>query len=148
MKRFKPVTLKAKFIDRKGSRNIKIPLNLNVGSARSRSAPANLANSASSDVSLSDRVDQVIFQEDTVSSHEIRRIRELKKWSGLRELLVNVAVEESCLLPGTICMHCQQTEATVRCNDCGPRQFFCLECSKSLHKTRNIFHILQLWTVS
>ncbi|KAK3716896.1 hypothetical protein QZH41_017010 [Actinostola sp. cb2023] len=88
----------------------------------------------------------VIFQEDTVSSHEIRRIRELKKWSGLRELLVNVAVEESCLLPGTICMHCQQTEATVRCNDCGPRQFFCLECSKSLHKTRNIFHILQLWT--
>ena len=149
MKRFRPVTLTAKFIDRRGSRREEIPLSLNVGTARASACPPASVQPETHDVL--DRVVQVDFideGETPVTAHEERRISEIKKWSSLREVLVNVAVEESCLPPDTLCVYCLQNPAVARCVYCGPRQFFCLDCSRELHRERNVFHVLQLWKVN
>ncbi|XP_046862985.1 uncharacterized protein LOC124456634 [Xenia sp. Carnegie-2017] len=54
------------------------------------------------------------------------------------------------MLPGQLCVKCLEDgipakKAEIRCRDCGHGQFYCFECAESLHRTRNVFHLVEVW---
>lgn len=91
--------------------------------------------------------------EHPVSSYEKRRRREADRWESLQDDLVKTCIEGSAMKPDQCCIKCSEDGqhdvlATMPCSDCGPNQFFCSDCAKSLHRTRNLFHIVEVWKVS
>ena len=146
MKRLKPVSLKATFLDRRGSRRQAISLSLgrqSVGVAAE--IPNNSADASSVhgfQVSAdTDHADD--FHDQSVTAHENRRIQQERKWAEIRDHLVDVAIEESSLPSGAVCIWCQETSAAVRCRYCGPQTFLCSECARKLHSSINTYHVLE-----
>ena len=145
MKRFKPASLKATFVDRRGSRRQDISLSLDRHTSSGAAEIGN--NSAESSVSSIHTVHSLHisedadvsgdFQEHSVSAHENRRIQEQLKWGELRDRLVDLAVENSYLPDAMVCVCCHKNNAMLRCTYCGPQAFLCLDCAKSLHSTIN-----------
>ncbi|XP_027035703.1 uncharacterized protein LOC113664303, partial [Pocillopora damicornis] len=80
-----------------------------------------------------------------LSSYEKRHIANIQKWDNIRRQLFDSYVEECCFLTDTTCVYCLQEPATLRCQYCGPKQYFCLECANILHSVRNHFHVLEKW---
>ncbi|RMX52982.1 hypothetical protein pdam_00025094, partial [Pocillopora damicornis] len=68
-----------------------------------------------------------------LSSYEKRHIANIQKWDNIRRQLFDSYVEECCFLTDTTCVYCLQEPATLRCQYCGPKQYFCLECANILH---------------
>ena len=87
------------------------------------------------------------FLEQPITAHENRRIQQEIKWAEIRDDLVHVAIEESSLPTGAVCIWCQETSATIRCHYCGPQTFLCSECARKLHSSINTYHVLELWKV-
>lgn len=151
MKRLKPVSFKATFVDRRGSRRQDISLSLdrrtNVGATPDTNTnnSAELPVSSLHDYHLADLSETGDFQH-SVSAHENRRIQEQIKWNEFRDRIVDVAIEDS-YLPNCSCVWCHKTTAVVKCSYCGPKAFLCLECARNLHSTINSYHVLELWKV-
>lgn len=80
-----------------------------------------------------------------LSSYEKRHIANIQKWDNIRRQLFDSYVEECCFPTDTTCVYCLQEPATLRCQYCGPKQYFCLECANILHSVRNHFHVLEKW---
>ena len=145
MKRFKPVSFKATFVDRRGSRKQDISLSLNRQTSEGAAgSPVSSAHSfhVSEDTDVSGD-----FQQHSVSAHENRRIQEQIKWTESRDRLVDLAIENSFLPNGTVCVWCHKTTAVLRCTYCGPQTFLCLDCAKNLHCSINTYHVPELWKV-
>lgn len=152
MKRLKPVSFKATFVDRRGSRRQDISLSLeNIGDV-SEVARADCTSGKPPVSSVHDyRVTDFDVSDDShlhsaVSIHERRRIQEQIRWNELRDLLVDSTIEESHL-SATTCVWCHKSTAVVKCSYCGPQTLLCLECARSLHSNINTFHVLELWKV-
>ena len=105
----------------------------------------------------SDETDPLVMDEEhpehSVSSYEKRRRREADHWESLQDDLTKTYIEGSAMKPNQCCIKCIEDGrpnmlATMRCSDCGPNQFYCSDCAESLHKTRNFFHIVEVWKVS
>ena len=106
----------------------------------------------------SDETDPMIMDEEqpehSVSSYEKRRRREADHWESLQDDLTKTYIEVSAMKPcNQYCIKCIEDGrpymlATMRCSDCGLNQFYCSDCAESLHKTRNFFHIVEVWKVS
>ena len=104
MKRFKPVSFKATFVDRRGSRKQDISLSLNRQTSEGAAgSPVSSVHSfhVSEDTDISGD-----FQQHSVSAHENRRIQEQIKWTESRDRLVDLAIENSFLPNGTVCVWC------------------------------------------
>ena len=120
MKRFKPVSFKAKFVDRSGSRRQDISLSLErrtIGNSSTASpVPAvNREIEHCANVYLAEDTDHASGDFwHSVSAHQNRRIQEEIKWSELRQRLVNTEIENS-FLPNTACVWCHETAAVARC---------------------------------
>jgi len=149
MKRLKPVSLKATFLDRKGSRREAISLSLGHQSREGAAeTPNNLADASSvRGFQLLAETLADDFDEQSVTAHENRRIQQEKKWAEIRDRLVDVAIEESFLPTAAVCIWCQETSAAIRCRYCGPQTFLCWECARKLHSSINTYHVLELWKV-
>ena len=147
MKRIKPASFKAKFLDRRGLRKQEISFSLD----RTRVSAVSASESRPDSPAINDIPvpDDVVSAADlhSVSAHENRRIQEQVKWNEWREQLVNSAIEEFSIAESTSCVWCNLTTAVVRCTYCGPHSFFCMECAKLLHSRSNMFHVLELWKV-
>ena len=98
-------------------------------------------------------IDEVISQaSETVSDYERRRIKEADRWKSLQDEVVKTYLERSVMPPNQCCVKCcedgkPEVDAIMRCVDCGPWQFFCTDCAETLHRTRNQFHIVEVWKV-
>ena len=153
MKRFKPVSFKAKFVDRSGSRRQDISWSLD-----RHTLDKSLGNSSTAspvdreidntNVHLPEDADASDDFQHSVSAHQNRRIQEEIKWSTLRDRLLNTEIECSILPSETICVWCHENGAVARCIYCGPQVYFCLDCAKRLHGNINTYHVLELWKVS
>ena len=42
---------------------------------------------------------------------------------------------------------CALWHATLRCEECGPLGYFCLECFDNAHRAVNRFHVAEKWEV-
>lgn len=148
MKRLKPLSFKAKFVDRRGSRRQDISLSLDrrtdVGATPDSSAE--LPVSSLHDYHVADLDETGDFQQHSVSAHKNRRIQEQIKWNEFRDRVVDVAIEDS-YLPSRSCVWCHKNSAVVKCTYCGPKVFLCLECARNLHANINTYHVLDLWKV-
>ena len=69
------------------------------------------------------------------------------QWASVRDLLLEVAVENGGIPPNQVCVLCDYEPACLRCLECGPYQFFCKPCGINLHKDRNHFHYMEHWVV-
>ena len=87
----------------------------------------------------------------SLSRHHLRRIKENNSWIAIRQNILQGRLEEEafvCDSEGwTECVECHKNAAICRCLDCGSNQYFCLDCSKSLHEKRNHFHLLETFKV-
>ncbi|XP_046839397.1 uncharacterized protein LOC124433662 [Xenia sp. Carnegie-2017] len=86
----------------------------------------------------------------TGSRYERRRVNESESWKCLQDNLVKSYIENCAMLPGQLCVKCLEDgipakKAEIRCRDCGHGQFYCFECAESLHRTRNVFHLVEVW---
>ena len=80
-----------------------------------------------------------------LSKHHQRRVKE--ESLIVRESLLKARIEEEAFsMASQTCVTCA-IPAICRCVDCGPRQYFCLDCAKMLHNERNYFHILETYKV-
>ena len=94
-------------------------------------------------------------EQDIRSRYVRRRIKEGECWKSVQDELVKTYIENSVMLPNQICVKCVEDGrphssvqiAKIRCLDCGPNQFFCHHCAEKLHKTRNLFHVVEIWKV-
>ncbi|KAJ7318458.1 hypothetical protein OS493_037886, partial [Desmophyllum pertusum] len=115
MKRLKPVSFKATFVDRRGSRRQDISLSLdrrtNVGATPDTNTnnSAELPVSSLHDYHLADLSETGDFQH-SVSAHENRRIQEQIKWNEFRDRIVDVAIEDS-YLPNCSCVWWPQNDS-------------------------------------
>ena len=86
------------------------------------------------------------------STYERRRIKEAENWGSLQDVLVEACIETSAMPPNQRCVACledgKSNRSKIRCQDCGPNQFFCHECAEKLHTTRNLFHVVEVWKVT
>ncbi|KXJ21046.1 uncharacterized protein LOC110232517 [Exaiptasia diaphana] len=80
-----------------------------------------------------------------ITNYEKRQITLNKKWTDIRKTVLKSFVKDCHMPVGQECVVCGSEPAVLKCEDCGSRQFYCLICGHSLHKSRNQFHVLELW---
>ena len=86
-------------------------------------------------------------QPSDFSQHQCRRMKEYARWEDIREALLNCRIEEAAFFPGDIeCCDCE-SDAEIRCVDCGHDVYFCETCAKKSHNGRNHFHVLEYFKV-
>lgn len=81
------------------------------------------------------------------SQYALRKQKEAEAWSGIREQMLRVSVEASCLPPSSLCSICGRP-ASVRCKVCGPITFYCEPCTEATHSLRHPLHTPEIWKVS
>ena len=76
--------------------------------------------------------------------HDIDSKAVITGWEKIRHK-IRIAVTESTALP--ILQACLLCQATMRCKECGPKGYYCLECFLTSHSSVNIFHAAEIWKV-
>ena len=146
MRRLKPVFLDVKNIRRDGKKTtVSIPLRVDLGKQPHKSTEENSQDTNSpveQDVPLGD-----LDKQDLSTQQQNRVLSISANWEKVREKLLNSYIEEQHLPDNVNCVNCQKSIATTRCEYCGPRQYFCVECARALHVNRNKFHVLEQWKV-
>ena len=155
-KRFKPCKVRVNTKDTKG-RTItrRVPLKINSYSLISSNLVSSSGESVCGADSLSFTTEEPSASQDVgvggsaqLSRHHLRRVKEYNSWEVMREALLQARIEEEAFSGEANCVECQGNLAVCRCQDCGPRQLFCLDCAKKLHATRNYFHCLEIFQVN
>ncbi len=80
------------------------------------------------------------------TSHELESRASVAGWESVRSVILNAVTEAAAMPLGQICLHCEAT-ASIRCKQCGPFGYYCLECFLGCHNTVNLFHIAEKWEV-
>ncbi|PFX18881.1 hypothetical protein AWC38_SpisGene16723 [Stylophora pistillata] len=142
MRRLKPVFLDVKNIRRDGKKTtVSIPLRVDLGKQPHKSTEENSQDTNSpveQDVPLED------VDKQELSTQQQNRVLSISaNWEKVREKLLNSYIEEQHLPDNTNCVNRQKSIATTRCEYCGPRQYFCVECARALHVNRNKSHVLE-----
>ena len=101
-------------------------------------------NVAEQDVSLCEDDD---VSPPSATLHEKRVLNISENWGKVPDNMLSSYIEEQHLPENSQSVNCFDN-ATTRCEYCGPRQYFCLDCAKSLHAKRNRLHVLETWKVS
>ena len=86
-------------------------------------------------------------QQDGLTKYLSRRVKEYNSWEEVRQSLLHARIEEEAFSSDTMCVECCNSLAVCRCMECGPRQYFCMDCASALHEKRNYFHVLQAFKV-
>ncbi|KAJ7375262.1 hypothetical protein OS493_002009 [Desmophyllum pertusum] len=150
MKRFKPVSVKNNCPWKRRKSVIHTPLAVNTNASRKEytSTRANQPTSSSPPESadIIDDHDVPVFSPEAQHSEAYRRnLNSVLNWDKVRDQLLNANVEEEAMPASSLCSLCKEQEPSLRCQYCGPRQFFCSKCAHDLHAERNQFHIMELW---
>ena len=78
--------------------------------------------------------------------YEVETKASIAGWESIRKM-VQVTVTEMEALPLLeICLRCP-APATMRCQQCGSRSYYCQPCFLHNHTKVNIFHVAEIWKV-
>ncbi len=69
-----------------------------------------------------------------------------EKWLEYFPLAYRALVEEAAMAKEACCCLCGSL-GLVRCQQCGSRAFYCVECAISAHGRMNYHHYLEVWKV-
>ena len=61
-------------------------------------------------------------------------------------LIINAITETAAIPLEQACINCNST-ASLRCRQCGPLGFYCLQCFQICHKCVNFLHVPEEWEV-
>ncbi|XP_028519375.1 uncharacterized protein LOC110253726 isoform X2 [Exaiptasia diaphana] len=142
MKKIRAVKLKTTFISRSGKRCVYVPVN-SVNSAKKSTEKRFEQTSQASSITREVSIDEPSACNLTL--HQKRQVFTYNNWKRVRDSIFNAFIDESHLPRDATCIECNKEAATIRCQDCGTRQFFCEQCAENLHSKRNHFHILEVW---
>lgn len=104
-------------------------------------SPFNDVDEHNSDVNESDENEDNV----AISQHKKRKLKSAKAWKSLRDSVYEHVVKSYAPL-STTCFLCDK-EAKVKCPQCGPITYYCVQCAKELHTNHFVFHSPQLWKV-
>ena len=79
------------------------------------------------------------------TEHELACKASVAGWKGVQEELRVIVTQSAAMPPGQLCF-CEEA-ACLRCQQCGPRGFFCSPCFTKVHGHINIFHVPEKWEV-
>ena len=138
MKRLKPVKVKTIVLRRNGRSVKNTTLYLHpIGSGPPVEASAE--DEQETAASLADKHDTetgLLSPTDERPPTLGRMISSAVNWERVRHDLLNASTEEEALPLGVVCSSCERAPASLRCQYCGLRQFFCDECVHNLHSQR------------
>lgn len=86
-------------------------------------------------------------EEAAGSAYRARQERLATAWGDVRELLRRATVEGNGLPVGQSCSRCGEA-ASLRCLDCGAQIFLCSTCADAEHRSKCVFHRVEMWSVS
>ena len=79
-------------------------------------------------------------------SYNTRKERLTESWEKVRGDIFKAFTESSAPPNNCKCYECGSI-GEIRCQSCGPFTFYCCECSIKVHKSVNVFHLLEIWKV-
>ena len=79
-------------------------------------------------------------------SYDARQERSTEHWERIRDDIFKAFMKSSLPPSNWKCVECG-SDGAIRCQSCGPFVFYCHECAVRLHKSTNIFHLLEIWKV-
>ncbi len=81
------------------------------------------------------------------SHHVLETKSSLLGWNKIRSGLLTAFTESECMAAvSQICSVCL-VPALIRCQECGPGTYYCIQCFGYEHTTKNIFHAAEKWEV-
>lgn len=89
--------------------------------------------------------DQPDVQQQT--AHTKRKQKSAAKWQSVQ----NVALNEFILNmsePLLDCTLCNKSRGIVKCEQCGPRVYYCKRCAIDMHQHSLFHHFLEVWEVA
>ena len=84
---------------------------------------------------------------DGSTMHEIEARSGVAGWEAVRQRLLEAVTEAQGMPLNQLCMLCD-SPASVRCKQCGPLSYYCLECFEQVHSSINFLHAAESWIVS
>ena len=75
-----------------------------------------------------------------LSQHNKRKFKAAKAWKSSRESIYTHVIQSYAPLAAT-CFLCDK-DAKVKCPQCGPTTFYCVQCAQKLHVDQFVFHHL------
>lgn len=82
----------------------------------------------------------------TVSAHTRRKEKLAEKWNAIRTSAYKKMIQTYALPLSKKCAMCNNNEANVRCQQCGPL-FMCQSCCFDIHGKLHYHHFPELWQV-
>ncbi len=68
-------------------------------------------------------------------------------WEKVRLALLNAVVEAAAMPLHQVCVLCN-LESSLRCKQCGPISYYCINCFKETHAKVNFLHVAEKWEVN
>ncbi len=109
---------------------------------------ASSASNSDSDPLLTDSLltDSLLTENLEPSHHELETKSNILGWNKIRSSLLTALTESECMAVSQICSVCL-VPALIRCQECGPGSYYCIQCFGDEHTTNNIFHAAKKWEV-
>ena len=143
MKRCSKATLKTVVWGRRGKSVLRTPLTVRQSPSKKK---CRLAEGRAIDVEIvkhhqSEPVCETLNEKVHVNQ---RKVSNTSNWEKIREAMLRVRISNDDFEEGTsTCVVCGDSLATIRCQYCGPKQYFCHICAENIHADRNQFHVLE-----
>lgn len=80
------------------------------------------------------------------NDYNAKKQKEADAWEAIRDQLLKVSVEASCLPSAAKCCECEEP-ASIRCKECGPLVFYCSACIEHKHSLKHTLHTPEIWKV-
>lgn len=147
MKKIQKVCVKTVVMGRSGRSVVRTPLSVDIPTTTKYTSGENMEVSC-----VEDHVEEEVFDlnlnsEDSAAYR--RNINSRCNWEKIRLMLIKARLEDYSFPENAMCGVCanDQAEACIRCQYCGPKQFFCETCALKVHEIRNQFHVMEKWMV-
>ena len=149
MKKVQKVCVKTIVMGRNGKSVVQTPLTVDKPTSSKGTSAKNLEVPRPDehvDVADEDGIFEPNFAGEDSASHH-RNISNFCNWEKIRSMLIKAYIEDNSLGDNAMCCVCGNEEACIRCQYCGPRQYFCDTCALTVHEHRNQFHVMEKWMV-
>lgn len=109
----------------------------------------NFGSDDSSDQMLDENYENTTYDEPDIeqqTAHTKRKQRAAEKWqlvqsTALNGIIINMSE------PLLDCATCGNCRGIVKCDQCGPRMYYCKQCAIDIHRHSLFHHFLEVWEV-
>ena len=151
MKRLKRAKVSITVVDGGRKRKKSVPLKNVVRTPRTGTSTSTSSQSCG-DIDVDTAMFDDQDQRPRSSKDQFRKNNLFVNWQNIASDLTS-SYFDGCHLPlNSKCVVCAEKSmdvmATVRCFECGPKQFYCMDCAQMIHEKRHHFHVMDVWKVS